>query len=243
MDILTLLIMQDTNPINQSLPNQPQQPLNNDMNNGVNNDLPAVNNGINNQVNNVADFNQQPVQSNTVSNQQAPMPVQPVITENNQPVTSNTIPAQDTFLQPQLPDVPFMAPVNTAPPSGKPVVLIVEDEKDALDLYVYSIQSIGEFEVLSASDGEEALMQLSQHRVDLVLLDIMMPKKDGVETLAELKKNTQLYGTPKVVMLTNIGGDIAIDKAMSLGAEGYMLKSEVEPLELIGIIKQYLNIR
>lgn len=171
------------------------------------------------------------------------IPAQPI----DQPANPQVVPVQPQVSQPQPVPAPTpaeVAPVPiTNPVASKPVILIVEDEKDALDLYVYSIQSAGNFEVLRAMDGEEALIQLSQNKVDLVLLDIMMPKKDGVETLAELKKNPQTYGAPKVVMLTNIGGDIAIDKAMSLGADGYMLKSEIEPMELISIIKQYLNLQ
>jgi CheY-like chemotaxis protein len=188
---------------------------------------------------------QQPVQmgSQPVA-QQAPVTsqqpdqqvMQPGLQQVAQPISQ---PASQQAVQPSSQQAP-QGIKNQG--TGKPAILVVEDEKDALDLYMYSIQSTGDFDVYGAMDGDEALMQLTQNKVDLVLLDIMMPKKDGVETLAELKKGTQLYGTPKIVMLTNIGGDIAIDKAMSLGADGYMLKSEVEPMELIGIIKQYLNI-
>lgn len=189
-------------------------------------------------------FNQQPVSPDPAMNpatQPVPDPIPEITPQQpapSQPVVD--IPAVDpspVAQEPMQQQVPEVKKETT----GKPCILIVEDEKDALDLYVYSIQSTGDFEVLRAMDGDEALIQLSQNKVDLVLLDIMMPKKDGVETLSEMKKAGDMYGNPKVVMLTNIGGDIAIDKSMSLGADGYMLKSEIEPMELIGIIKQYLN--
>ncbi|MBP9759342.1 response regulator [Candidatus Dojkabacteria bacterium] len=195
---------------------------------------------------------QNPVNPQPVNPQPVPDPIpeitpQPQVPEQSAP--TETVTAQQVVNPVIDPNPVAQAPAQQMPPvlemkkegSGKPAILIVEDEKDALDLYVYSIQSTGSFEVFRAMDGDEALIQLSQNKIDLVLLDIMMPKKDGVETLAEMKKGGQMYGNPKVVMLTNIGGDIAIDKSMSLGADGYMLKSEIEPMELIGIIKQYLN--
>jgi len=64
---------------------------------------------------------------------------------------------------------------------------------------------------------------------------------DGITVLGEIKKNPDKYGKPKVVMLTNIGGDLAIEKALNIGANGYMLKSETEPDQLIDIIKKYLQ--
>lgn len=119
-------------------------------------------------------------------------------------------------------------------------VLIVEDEFDARELYV-EILGVNGFDVIGAEDGDKALKALSLGQYDLVLLDIVMPIKDGVQTLAELKEDPVKFGTPKVIMLSNIGGDLAIDKAMELGADGYILKSEVEPEELVKVITKYLE--
>lgn len=228
----------------------PTDPANNQPAAGGNNPIP---------MNNAAPVNMGSMPMGAQSMPVQPMPVAPVAPQPQIPaIQPEAVPVQpvpapvapQAVPQPVVPQQPqAVAPAPAAPPqvtknqgTGKPSVLVVEDEKDALDLYMYSIQSTGDFDVYGAMDGDEALMQLTQNKVDLVLLDIMMPKKDGVETLAELKRNSPVYGSPKVVMLTNIGGDIAIDKAMSLGADGYMLKSEIEPMELIGIIKQYLNL-
>lgn len=119
-------------------------------------------------------------------------------------------------------------------------VLLVEDEVDAREIYVDILEGEG-MTVDGAGDGTEALEALSKDKYGLVLLDIIMPKMDGVETLDRIKKSPDKYGTPKVVMLSNIGGDIAIDKAMELGADGYMLKSETEPEDFISIVKKYLE--
>lgn len=119
-------------------------------------------------------------------------------------------------------------------------ILLVEDEPDAREIYLDILKSEG-LTGVGVGDGTEALETLEQGKYDLVLLDIIMPKMDGVETLGRIKQSPDKYGTPKVVMLSNIGGDIAIDKAMELGADGYMLKSETEPEDFVNVVKKYLE--
>ena len=69
-----------------------------------------------------------------------------------------------------------------------------------------------------------------------------MPDKDGISILEEIKRYPDKYGDTKVVMLTNIGGDLAVDKAMKIGAAGYLLKSETDPDDLVNAVKQYLGL-
>ncbi len=126
------------------------------------------------------------------------------------------------------------------PEKPKKKVVIVEDESDALSIYTDILVGAG-FEVAGASNGKEALEVLEGSKYDLVLLDIIMPEMDGLETLTNIKKYPAKYGDMKVLMLSNIGGDIAIDKAMQIGADGYMLKSETEPMDLINIVTKYLE--
>lgn len=125
-------------------------------------------------------------------------------------------------------------------PQNKVKVLLVEDEPDAREIYLDILES-EKIPATGVADGSEAIAYLEKNRVDLVLLDIIMPKMDGVETLGRVKKDPEKFGTPKVVMLSNIGGDIAIDKALELGADGYMLKSETEPADFVTIVKKYLE--
>lgn len=120
-------------------------------------------------------------------------------------------------------------------------ILVVEDEPDAREIFI-DILSSEDITVEGAVGGNEALEKMMTGKYDLVLLDIVMPDKDGVQTLAEIKKDPAKYGNSKIVMLTNIGGDLAVDKAMQLGANGYMLKSETEPAELVAIVKKYLEL-
>jgi two-component system, chemotaxis family, chemotaxis protein CheY len=74
-----------------------------------------------------------------------------------------------------------------------------------------------------AGDGEEALQLLRSHKVDLVLSDINMPKMDGLELLAALKKSPDWMNVP-VVMITTEGGETKVAEAVRLGANGYVRK-------------------
>ena len=118
-------------------------------------------------------------------------------------------------------------------------ILVVEDEKDAREIFIDILTSAG-YDVVGATQGEEALEKLQQDKFDLVYLDIIMPIRDGIQTLAEIKKFAGKYGDMKIIMLTNIGGDLAIEKALKLGADGYLLKSETEPNNLVSVTQKYL---
>lgn len=120
-------------------------------------------------------------------------------------------------------------------------ILVVEDEPDALEIFKDILAEEG-FEVDGAEGGLVALERLVNLKYDLVLLDIVMPDKDGISILEEIKRFPDKYGDTKVVMLTNIGGDLAVDKAMKIGAAGYLLKSETEPDDLVSAVKQYLGL-
>ena len=120
-------------------------------------------------------------------------------------------------------------------------ILVVEDEPDALEIFKDILAEEG-FEVDGAEGGLVALERLVNLKYDLVLLDIVMPDKDGISILEEIKRFPDKYRDTKVVMLTNIGGDLAVDKAMKIGAAGYLLKSETEPDDLVSAVKQYLGL-
>lgn len=120
-------------------------------------------------------------------------------------------------------------------------ILVVEDEQDAKDTFIELLSTVPTYEVTGAVDGNDALAKIEADKPDLVLLDIVMPKKDGIETLSEIKKSPEKYGNPIVVMLTNIGGDLAVEKALELGAVGYKLKVDTPPEELLDYIAGLLK--
>ncbi len=97
-----------------------------------------------------------------------------------------------------------------------------------------AIQTIHE-----AGDGEDALALMAQHRIDLVLSDINMPKMDGLQLLASLKASPQWRGIP-VVMITTEGGETKVAEAVKLGAAGYVRKpftADQIKEKLVGILE------
>ncbi len=126
---------------------------------------------------------------------------------------------------------------------NKRKILVVDDEPDARDLFGELLSTVPEYEVETAEDGNDCLAKCEATKYDLVLLDIVMPKMDGVEALAQIKGNKEKYGDPIIIMLTNIGGDIAIEKALELGAVGFKLKIDTEPEELLKTVDDALNHR
>lgn len=101
-------------------------------------------------------------------------------------------------------------------------VLIADDEPNI----VMSLQFLMEYEgyeVRTVADGEAALQALHDFRPDLVLLDVMMPKKDGYEICQAMRAAPELEGI-KVVMLTAKGRDIDAEKGLALGADSYVTK-------------------
>lgn len=116
-------------------------------------------------------------------------------------------------------------------------ILIVEDEPDSRMLYIDILTNSG-YSADGAKDGDEALKMLESKEYALVLLDIIMPDKDGLETLSDIKKNSDKYGNPIVYMLTNISGENQIEKSIALGARGYILKADTTPSQLLETVKE-----
>lgn len=92
----------------------------------------------------------------------------------------------------------------------------------------------------TAANGELAMEQIKKRRPDLILLDLLMPKKDGFYVLAEVKKNPEWRLVPTIV-LSNLGGDADIKKALEMGADDYFVKSQHPIEEVIEKIKAYLE--
>lgn len=132
------------------------------------------------------------------------------------------------------------APVSQpAPGKPKAKILVVEDETDARTIFA-DLLSADDYYVVTAVDGNDALLKAVE-KFDLILLDIMMPNKDGIATLQDIKADPQKYGTPIIVMLSNISGDAAVEKAKELGAAGYKLKIGTEPQDLLDDVAAYLS--
>lgn len=118
-------------------------------------------------------------------------------------------------------------------------ILIVEDES-ALNQALVEFLTAENFEVLSAMDGEEGSKIAIAKKPDLVLLDIILPKKDGYEVLEELKSNNSTKNIP-VILLTNLESAQDIQKAFEKGATTYLVKSSYKMQDVVRKIKETLK--
>ena len=118
-------------------------------------------------------------------------------------------------------------------------VLVVYDDLYIRELYEEVLRDEG-FTVESAVDGEEGLKKLQQGGYDLVLLDVMMPKLDGLGVLDGLQKNPPKEKNGAIVLLTNLGHDPIIKDALSKGAASYLIKADLTPDQLVEKLKSFL---
>lgn len=123
--------------------------------------------------------------------------------------------------------------------ANKLKVLIIEDDTFLLQMYSTKLELEG-FEVINATDGEKGLRQAKKEQPDLILLDLILPKKDGIALLEELKQDPSTSSVP-VIILSNIGQKEKIDRCFALGAADYMIKAHFIPSEVINKIKQTLE--
>ena len=128
-------------------------------------------------------------------------------------------------------------------------VLLVEDDILVSQMYARRLEKAG-INVILALDGIEGLEKLSAQdgssgggeKIDLVLLDIMMPKMNGYEMLKRVRKDPKLKNT-RVIILTNLNDSPKeIEKIKDLGIEEYILKSDITLAELAKVVGKYLNI-
>lgn len=117
-------------------------------------------------------------------------------------------------------------------------ILIIEDDPLMSRLYQKAFTFEG-YQVVSAFDGEEGWEKMKQENPNLILLDIMMPKLNGLQFLEKIKKDPDYKKIP-VVCLTNLAGQQDAEKALLLGAVKYIVKSEYEPKQVVNMIKEIL---
>lgn len=117
-------------------------------------------------------------------------------------------------------------------------ILIVDDEKDVLEFLSYNLKKEG-YQTFTASTGKQALEQSKENTPHLIILDVMMPKMDGIEACAELRKLPQLKNTI-IVFLTARGEDYSQIAGFEAGADDYITKP-IKPKVLISRIKALLR--
>lgn len=118
----------------------------------------------------------------------------------------------------------------------KPKVLIVEDE-DSIQKVYSKFFAIEGFEVTQLSDGAKVVETLKNDSFSLLMLDIMMPVKNGIDVLREIKNDDSIKNIP-VIMLSAFDDDRLLTQAMELGANRYIVKGMLDPIEIVNIAKE-----
>ncbi len=119
-------------------------------------------------------------------------------------------------------------------------ILLVEDDSSLANVYITRLQAEG-FDVRHVADGEEALANAKTYHPDLVLLDVMMPKVSGFDVL-DIIRNTPETANLKVIMLTALSQQSDQDRAKSLGADDYLIKSQVVISDVVERIRHHLGL-
>ncbi|PIS21608.1 response regulator [candidate division WWE3 bacterium CG_4_10_14_0_2_um_filter_42_7] len=118
-------------------------------------------------------------------------------------------------------------------------ILIVEDDDSLFAMYEPEFKLRG-LALLRASNVEEGLKIARSEKPNVVLMDIVLPDKTGIQALGEMKADPELNKLP-VIMLTNFGNEENISKAIDMGAEDFILKYKVVPSEVVDKIEQLLG--
>ena len=119
-------------------------------------------------------------------------------------------------------------------------ILVVEDDQFLREFYQELLTEEG-YLVDVAADGEVALEKIRNNDYNLILLDIMLPKKDGIQVLRDLKITPPKTPNLTIVNLTNLGQDAVIKECFNLGAQGYLIKSALNPDQVLQEVKSYLT--
>lgn len=124
--------------------------------------------------------------------------------------------------------------------NSKIKILIAEDDSFLAQMYSEKLETEG-FKVVLATNGVEAIDRMKLEKPDLLLLDLLMPKKDGFEVLKEKIADKDIKNIP-VIVLTNLSQNEDIKRCYDLGARDFMIKAYFIPAEIISKIKVLLNI-
>jgi len=117
-------------------------------------------------------------------------------------------------------------------------ILLVEDDPFLVDIYSKKLQQVG-FEVVCADAGKKALELFAKDVFDLVLLDIVMPDIDGWKILSEIKE-PPAHNKTKVIIFSNLGQKLEVEKGLQMGADKYLIKANYTPSEVVEEIKKII---
>lgn len=123
--------------------------------------------------------------------------------------------------------------------SQKIKILLIEDDPFLLNMYATKFE-LENFEVVVADDGDKGAKLAIKESPDIILLDIILPKKDGFEVLEIIKADEKARKIP-VVLLTNLSQKSEIEKGMAMGANDFLIKAHFMPSEVVTKIKKIIG--
>ena len=118
-------------------------------------------------------------------------------------------------------------------------ILIIEDEEVMTNLLERKLSQEG-YTVEIARDGEEGLEKMKKEKPDLILLDIIMPRRGGFEVMEEMQKDKELRDI-SVIVISNSGQPVELDRAKELGAKDWLIKTEFDPQEVIEKVRNQIG--
>ena len=118
-------------------------------------------------------------------------------------------------------------------------ILIIEDDKLNMKLFKVLLQH-EKYHILEAFDAEKGIELARKQKVDLILMDIQLPDMDGLDATRIIKEDPELKDIP-VIIISNSGQPVEIDRAQKLGAKDWLVKTEFDPQEVIDKIKKQIG--
>ena len=123
-------------------------------------------------------------------------------------------------------------------PDRKPKILMIEEDKFLRKIYRDKFSRL-DFDFFEATTGEEGLNKVIYEKPDIVILDLMLPKKNGFDVLIDIKRNKNTQAIP-VFILSNLGQESDKKRGISLGADDYLVKTEVSLSEVVEKVKEQI---
>jgi len=114
-------------------------------------------------------------------------------------------------------------------------ILLVEDEEILINILSKKLEKEG-YEVTIARNGQEGLESMRKDKPDLILLDVVMPKMSGFEVMEEMNKDEKLKKI-SVIIVSNSGQPVELDRAKKLGAKDWLIKTDFDPQEVVEKVK------
>lgn len=128
---------------------------------------------------------------------------------------------------------------TTAAPNSTKTILVCEDDVFYSNIYKTRLSAAG-YQVETANNGDDAIKSIARKRPDLLLLDLIMPTKDGFQVLEELRANASTKDL-KIIVFSNLGQEEDIKKAKSFNVLNYFVKTDISISELVKVVEEALK--